>query len=86
MMADHEHLSPAQAGPAVIRSCWLCGIRLPADHMMADGGRACADIRWYCLDRRGCTERWTSRTADARHGGAGMPEPPSAVSHTSVGR
>jgi hypothetical protein len=41
----------------------MCGIRLPADQMVADGGRACADLRWYCLDTWGCTERWTSRSA-----------------------
>jgi hypothetical protein len=38
--------------------------------MVADGGSACADLRWYCLDMRGCTERWTSRSArpaDIRH-------------------
>jgi hypothetical protein len=41
----------------------MCGIRLPADQMVADGGRACTDLRWYCLDTWGCTERWTSRSA-----------------------
>jgi hypothetical protein len=45
--------------------------------MVADGGSACADVRWYCLDMRGCTERWTSRPAtpaDIGHGGAGNVE------------
>jgi hypothetical protein len=41
----------------------MCGIRMPADQMVADGGNACADLRWYCLDMWGCTERWTSRSA-----------------------
>src|SRR5579862_9868695 len=59
-MADGDHLIPAQAGRAV-QSCWLCGIRMPADRMLADGGSACANIRWYCLDTAGCTERWTRR-------------------------
>jgi hypothetical protein len=48
---------------APVRSCWMCGIRLPADQLVADGGSACADVRWYCLDTWGCTERWTSRPA-----------------------
>jgi hypothetical protein len=40
----------------------MCGIRLPADQMVADGGDACHDLRWYCRDTLGCTERWTSRS------------------------
>jgi hypothetical protein len=43
--------------------------------MMADGGSACADVRWYCLDKRGCTERWTVRATgpgDLRLSNAGM--------------
>ena len=48
---------------ANIKSCWMCGIRMPADQMVADGGSACSDLRWYCLDTWGCTERWTSRSA-----------------------
>jgi hypothetical protein len=31
--------------------------------MVADGGSACADVRWFCRDIQGCTDRWTSRTA-----------------------
>jgi hypothetical protein len=45
--------------------------------MVADGGSACADLRWYCLDMRGCTERWTSRSArpaDIGYGTAGDAE------------
>jgi hypothetical protein len=76
-MPDQERLSYAPAGPGAVQPCWLCGIRLPADHMMADGGSACADVRWYCLDKRGCTERWTAsstRSADLRMSNAGMPD------------
>src|SRR5262249_56462002 len=65
------------AGPARGQPGGLCGIRLPADHMVADGGSACTDVRWYCLDKRGCTERWTARSArpgDARMSTAGMPD------------
>lgn len=77
IMADQERLTPVPEGPAVVRSCWMCGIRLPAEHMVADGGSACADVRWYCLDTRGCTQRWTSRPArptDIRRGTAGTPK------------
>jgi hypothetical protein len=31
--------------------------------MVADGGSACPDLRWYCRDTAGCTERWTSHPA-----------------------
>jgi len=76
-MPDQEHLSYAPDGPGAGQPCWLCGIRLPAEHMMADGGSACADVRWYCLDKRACTERWTARgasTADFRMSAAGAPD------------
>ena len=63
IMADHERLIAAPTEPAVVRSCWMCGIRLSAGQMVADGGSACADVRWYCLDTRGCTDRWTRRLA-----------------------
>jgi hypothetical protein len=43
-----------------IVSCWMCGIRRPASQMVPDGGNACDDIRWYCLDARACTGRWTT--------------------------
>jgi hypothetical protein len=55
-----DRSSTSLANPAV-QSCWLCGTRLPAREMVADGGSACADLRWYCADTRRCTERWTSR-------------------------
>jgi hypothetical protein len=44
-------------------SCWLCGIHMPADRMIADGGSACGDVRWYCDDTESCTWRWTARSA-----------------------
>src|SRR5215469_2593735 len=64
-MTELDRGAPAPAAPAVIRSCWICGIRMPAEHMVADGGSACADIRWYCRDMRACTERWTAHPAVA---------------------
>jgi hypothetical protein len=76
-MPDQERLSYAPAGPGAVQPCWLCGIRLPAEHMMADGGSACADVRWYCLDKQACTERWTTHSAradDAQLSSAGMPD------------
>jgi hypothetical protein len=54
-----RHLQSAQ--------CSLCGIALPIGLMMADGGRACADIRWYCQDAKSCTERWTARLPRTGH-------------------
>jgi hypothetical protein len=59
------------ARQASAKPCWLCGIRLPPDQMVADGGSACPDLRWYCRDTRACTERWTSRTARPAAIGAG---------------
>jgi len=50
--------------PSRSTQCSLCGIVLPLDLMMPDGGQACADIRWYCQDVMSCTQRWT----------AGLPE------------
>ena len=62
-MTELDRGTPLPAPSATVRSCWICGIRLPAEQMVADGGSACADIRWYCRDMRGCTERWTSHPA-----------------------
>jgi hypothetical protein len=62
-MVDQQRLTPLREGPPLVTSCWMCGIRLSADHMIADGGSACDDVRWYCQDTRACTERWTSRSA-----------------------
>jgi hypothetical protein len=71
-MAGEDRSITSLANPAV-QSCWLCGTRLPAREMVADGGSACADLRWYCADTRRCTERWTSRWSTgvgAAHGRA----------------
>ena len=46
--------------PSPSTQCSLCGIVLPLDLMMPDGGQACADIRWYCQDVMSCTQRWTA--------------------------
>lgn len=64
--------------PAEIRSCWMCGIHLPGDQIVADGGSACPDLRWYCQDTWACTQRWTSRPARAasRQGTAEPPKTP----------
>jgi len=62
-MAERDYFTPAPAGPAAVESCWLCGIRLPAGQMVADGGSACANVRWYCRDTEGCTQRWTANWA-----------------------
>jgi hypothetical protein len=62
-MAYGERLSPALAAPSIVETCWLCGTRLPTDHLVPDGGSACSDVRWYCMDTRSCTERWTARWA-----------------------
>jgi len=74
IMSHQQFLTPVQEQAAVVRSCWMCGIHLPAEYMVADGGSACADVRWYCLDTRACTGRWTSRPAgpaDFHPGAAG---------------
>jgi hypothetical protein len=59
MTADWE--SPASSGAgaryAALVSCWMCGISLHPTQMVPDGGDACEDIRWYCRDAQGCTER-----------------------------
>jgi hypothetical protein len=63
MAAPHDDRArPLQSAP-----CSLCGIVLPLGLMMPDGGRACADIRWYCKDTKSCTERWTARLSRAGH-------------------
>jgi hypothetical protein len=60
----------------------LCGIALPIGLMVPDGGRACADIRWYCKDAKSCTERWTARRPRPSHVAPGPREmPPGAGDH-----
>jgi hypothetical protein len=34
--------------------------------MVADGGAACSDVRWYCQDAQQCTWRWTSKSSLTR--------------------
>jgi len=63
VMTNQHDLAPFGAASAQVRSCWMCGIRLPARQMVADGGSACHDVRWYCRDTSGCTRRWTSHSA-----------------------
>lgn len=69
-MADYELPALARSQPAVER-CWMCGVQLAVTQMVADGGGACGNLRWYCLNVRECTERWTTRAArpDSGHGG-----------------
>lgn len=63
VITNREHPPTLGRESAHVRSCWMCGIRLPAGQMVADGGSACLDVRWYCRDTWGCTRRWTSRSA-----------------------
>jgi hypothetical protein len=64
---------------SMTESCWLCGIRLRVDQLVPDGGSACSDVRWYCRDLTGCTQRWTARlkgvsvVAETIPGSAGTP-------------
>lgn len=66
------------AGRANAKACWMCGIRLPADQMVPDGGSACLDLRWYCRDVWACTERWTWRFARSAATVEGTAEAPQA--------
>jgi hypothetical protein len=43
-----------------VAQCSMCGTALPLGLLVADGGQACANIRWYCKDAKSCTERWTT--------------------------
>jgi hypothetical protein len=63
IMADPKHLASVPAGRGAVESCWLCGIHLPTGQLVADGGGACSDLRWYCRDMWECTQRWTARPA-----------------------
>ena len=69
-MTDEERLAYPSMRQAGVQSCWMCGTRLPTSSMVADGGSACADVRWYCQDTRSCTERWTARRAQQGSGAA----------------
>ena len=63
VMTDRQHPAPFTTESGQVGSCWMCGIRLPVRQMVADGGSACHDVRWYCRDTWACTGRWTSRSA-----------------------
>jgi len=79
VMTDRQPSAQLAGESASVRSCWMCGIRLPARQMVADGGAACLDLRWYCRDIWGCTRRWTAhsaRLAAIRPGIAETPERP----------
>jgi hypothetical protein len=62
-VTDRQRRVRYRAERANTKSCWMCGIRLPAEQMVADGDSACRDLRWYCRDMRACTGRWISRPA-----------------------
>ena len=51
--------------PLDVAECALCGFTHPLGLMVADGGAACTDVKWYCKDTRSCTERWVMARADA---------------------
>jgi hypothetical protein len=55
-----------QAGMPSSATCWLCGTQMPTAVMVADGGAACSDVRWYCQDAQQCTWRWTSKSSLTR--------------------
>lgn len=64
--AGDRDAAPAGGGNAVLavpvtERCWLCGIRQSTRLLVADGGSACTDLRWYCRDVRSCAGRWTAQ-------------------------
>jgi hypothetical protein len=65
--ATHEQ---AVRQDAVV-SCSMCGIRMPGNQMVPDGGSAYGDIQWYCKDTCACTERWTSAQHQTESAGRG---------------
>ena len=81
MVTDMRRTPQAASAVALhddVVSCWMCGIRQYSSQMLADGGAACDDIRWYCKDPEGCTERWISARHQARAAGAILPGSASA--------
>ena len=64
-MGMNDVATEAWIRQATHESCWMCGIRLPVGQMVADGGSACPDVRWYCQDTPACTQRWTSRRQES---------------------
>lgn len=89
---------PSVASDSVRRadvvSCWMCGACMHPSQMLPDGGIFCDDVRWFCVDARACTERWTTSrrtlaqtsarksdgTVDAETHAAGQPDRDGAVS------
>lgn len=71
--------------PLKSAQCSLCGIALPLSLMVPDGGRACADIRWYCKDAKSCTERWTARRPRAGHLGPAHRQASASAGETRPG-
>jgi hypothetical protein len=69
----------------MVKSCWMCGIRLSADQMVADGGSTCPDLRWYCRDTWACTERWTWRLARSAAIDQGAAEEPKTPGEQATG-
>src|SRR5579872_4557422 len=59
-VADLSAATRRELRPLEVAECAMCGIALPLALLVPDGGRACADIRWYCKDAKSCTERWTA--------------------------
>jgi len=84
-LTDQPHPVRYWARQASVKSCWMCGIRLPAEQMVADGGSACLDLRWYCRDTRACTERWTSRQAQPAAVDGGMTGTPQTPGEQATG-
>jgi hypothetical protein len=60
VLAEPSAAAQRNLRPLEVAGCAMCGIALPLALLVPDGGRACADIRWYCKDARSCTERWTT--------------------------
>ena len=83
-MIHQQRPTPLWGAWTGIKSCWMCGIRLPADRMLADGGSACLDLRWYCRDTLACTERWTSRSVRPAAGRQAAVETPKAPGKPST--
>jgi hypothetical protein len=78
--AGGRDAAPAGRGNAVLAGsaterCWLCGAHLATYLLMADGGSACADVRWYCRDARACTSRWTVQRIRRLDSGEPAPVP-----------
>jgi hypothetical protein len=60
VLTERPEAAQRDLRPLEAAECAMCGIALPLAFLVPDGGRACADVRWYCKDARSCTERWTA--------------------------